>query len=246
MRHRLALLAALLMTAGCGAGEEQARPSSSATPSAALRTVPAGDTEHDTQVTLEPGDYRVPESEWSVAPFTVTFPAGWTAQYGHVFAQHFDEPDEFGFYAVEVDEVFRDACRGEGGPTREVGPAVDDLITALREQTGGAVVSAPVRTTLGGFPAKRVDLRIPGRLDLGRCQMASYGFTGLQVWYSRPADKYFVLLPGAVAHVYVVDVRGRRQVFLAQVGNPGSAADRAELQAVIDSIRIAAESPGQE
>jgi hypothetical protein len=68
--------------------------------------------------------------------------------------------------------------------------------------------------------------------------MARYGYSGLQVWHSERSDKYFVLLPGAVASVYVVDVHGERQVFLTQVGNPGSATDRAELQAVLDSIHI--------
>lgn len=37
---------------------------------------------------------------------------------------------------------------------------------------------------------------------------------------------------------YVVDVDGKRQVFLAQVNNPGSAQDRAELESVLDAIRI--------
>jgi hypothetical protein len=68
--------------------------------------------------------------------------------------------------------------------------------------------------------------------------MAEYGFAGLQVWYSEPADKYFVLLPGAVATVYVVDVEGERQVFLTQVGNPHSQTDLAELQTVLESIEI--------
>ena len=68
--------------------------------------------------------------------------------------------------------------------------------------------------------------------------MAEYGFAGLQVWYSEPTDKYFVLLPGAVATVYVVDVEGERQVFLTQVGNPDSDTDLAELETVLDSIDI--------
>jgi hypothetical protein len=79
---------------------------------------------------------------------------------------------------------------------------------------------------------------IPRRLDLDRCQMAEYGYSGLQVWHSKRADKYFVLLPGSVASVYVVDVNGERQVFLTQLGNPTSTTDRAELQAVLDSIQI--------
>jgi hypothetical protein len=199
---------------------------------------PANTADEGAHVRVEPGTYLIPSSEWSVADFTVTFPKEWTVQYGHVYGRHHDQSDEFGFYAVLVDEIFADACRGEGGRTQAVGPDVDHLVTALLEQKGGARTSKPVSTRLGGYPAIRVALSIPRRLDLDRCQMARYGYSGLQVWHSERSDKYFVLLPGAVASVYVVDVHGERQVFLTQVGNPGSATDRAELQAVLDSIHI--------
>jgi hypothetical protein len=191
-----------------------------------------------THVPVEQGTYLIPSSKWSIADFTVTFPDGWTVQYGHVYGRNGDQSDEFGFYAVVVDEIFADACRGEGGRTEAVGPEVEDLVTALLRQRGGARKGEPVSTTLGGYPATRIELRIPRQVDLDRCQMAEYGFSGLQVWHSAPADKYFVLLPDGVASVYVVDVNGERQVFLAQLGNPRSAADSAELQAVLDSIQI--------
>lgn len=185
---------------------------------------------------MEAGTYLVPSSEWSVADFTVTFPEGWAVQYGHVFDRHGDTDEEFGFYAVVVDEIYTNACRGEGVPM-DVGPRVDDLIAALLDQPGPRS-SEPERTTLGGYPAVRIDLEVPHNLDLEKCRLADDDVMGLQVWYSVPADKYFVLLPHAAASVYVVDVDGQRQVFLTQVSNHASAADRAELQAVLDSIHI--------
>ncbi len=234
------MLAAVCL-GGCSAESDaspQSERSESVTPSASLLSVPEWNPEDEGEhVPLEPGTYFIPSSPWSVAGFTVTFPEGWTVQYGHVFAQHGDTDDEFGFYAVLVDEVFADACRGEGGPTRAIASGVDSLITALRDQESGLRASAS-ETTFGGYPAARIDLRISRRTDLGRCQMAEYGFTGLQVWYSEPADKYFVLLPGAVATAYVVDLDGVRQVFLTQVDNPDSRADLAELETVLASIDI--------
>jgi Tol biopolymer transport system component len=152
-----------------------------------------------------------------------------------VYGKNGDEAEEFGFYAVVVDEIYTDSCAAEDETARAVGPGIADLYAALREQTGGSAVSEPVSTTLGGYPATRIDLKIPKHLDLARCRMAP---AGLQIWYSEPADKHFVLLDDATASVYVVDVGGRRQVFLTQVGNSTSAADRAELQTVLDSIRI--------
>ncbi len=241
--NRLAFAAGLLMLAGLTGcvGESEASDEPQPTPatgSDTLLSMPIAESGDDSPHPVEPGTYRVPRSAWTIADFTVTFPGDWTVQYGHVYARNADEGDEFGFYAVAVDEIFADACRGEGGRTKTVGPEVEDLVTALLGQRGGARKSEPVRTTLGGYSATRVDLRIPRQVDLDRCQMAEYGFSGMQVWYSEPTDKYFVLLPDAVASVYVVDVDGERQVFLTQVGNPRSATDRAELQSVLDSIQI--------
>lgn len=207
-----------------------AAPTSEAKDPASGRTMPAGDE------AVEPGTYRIPRSAWSVADFTVTFPENWSVQYGSIFARHQDEDAELGFYAVGVDEIFTDACHGES-ETTEVGPSVDDLVAALLEQPGPNA-SDPVDTTLGGYPATRIDLEVPQDLDLETCRLFEDGVRGLQVWYSSPADKYFVLLPDAKASVYVLDVGGQRQLFLTQTRAAASVEDRAELQAILDSIRI--------
>lgn len=241
--NRLALAAGLLMVAGLTGcvGESEAANDPQPTPatgSASLLSMPVASSSDDGSHPFKPGTYLIPKSSWAIADFTVTFPEDWTVQYGHVYATRDDEGGDYGFYAVAVDEIFADACRGEGGRTEAVGPEVNDRVTALRRQRGGAQKAKPVSTTLGGYPATRVDMWIPRRLDLDQCQMAEDGYTGLQVWHSERVDKYFVLLPGAVDSVYVVDVNGERQVFLTQVGNPRSATHRAELQAVLDSIHI--------
>jgi hypothetical protein len=219
-------------TAAAGEPTPASPTPSMATPQSMLKGDASGD---GTQIPLKPGNYIMPSSIWSVEDFWVTFPEGWTVQYGHVFARHPDQDDEFGFYAVTVDEIYADACRGERGGVVTVGPAVNDLVDALLEQPGTAK-RGPIDTRLGGYPAVRIDLSIPPRVQQRNCFMGPG--TGLQIWYSEPTDKYFALLPEAVARVYVVDVVGERQVFLAQVGDPKSAADRAELQSVLDSIRF--------
>jgi hypothetical protein len=100
------------------------------------------------------------------------------------------------------------------------------------------VTSRPVTTNLGGYPATRVDLRVPKGLDLESCRMAGAGALALQIWYSEPADNYFVLFAGAVASVYILDVGAERQVFVAQNRSPDSPEATTELEAVLDSIRI--------
>jgi hypothetical protein len=227
---------------GCGGGVTGEPPPStpSATPSATPGVTVSPFPSSDEPVAIEAGDYRIPISTWSVADFMVTFPKGWEVQYGHVYAKHSsdaeDAEDEFGFYAVVVDELYADAFAGETGDLRQVGPGVDDLAAALLKQPGPKA-SGPVETTLGGYPAVRIDLVIPESYDLTACSLASFGFEGLQIWYSPPADKYFVLLPDATASVYIVDVDGQRQVFLTQ-SRSAAAEDARELQAVLDSIRI--------
>jgi len=227
------LLAVLTACGGNGTAEPQASaPSATPSPTPDATTTPFA--ESTEPVAVEPGTYRIPSSAWSVTDFTLTFPEGWTVQYGNVYASNTDEDDEFGFYAVVVEGIYADACEGEIGDLMEVGPSVDDLATALLRQPG-PMASGPVETTLGGYPATRIDLTIPEGFDLEAC---SFEGIGLQIWYSPPADKYFVLLADGIASVYIVDVDGQRQVFLTQHRSATSDDDFAELQSVLDSIQF--------
>ena len=98
-----------------------------------------------------------------------------------------------------------------------------------------APTNGPFATTLDGYPATRVDLSVPKELDLDTCRL---GGLGIQIWYSAPADKYFVLLPDAVASVFIVDVDGQRQVFLTQHKTAASGSDVRELQEILDGLHI--------
>ena len=229
----LSLLVGLTGCGGDATGEPRA-PTPSATPSPTpdATTTPFADSTEP--VAVEPGTYRIPESAWSVADFTVTIPEDWTVQYGHVFLKHPDSPQELGFYAVVIDAIYADACDGSDGELMEVGPGIDDLAEALLRQPGPRA-SGPVETTFGGYPAIRIDVTAPEGVDLKACNLQGIG---LQIWYSPPADKYFVLLPDGIASVYIVDVDGQRQVFLTQYRSATSDEDLRELQAILDSIRI--------
>ena len=226
------LLAVLTACAGGGSGGGQAStPSTIPSPTPGATTTPfAYSTE---PLAIEPGTYRIPRSEWSLLDFTVTIPEGWAVQYGHVYLKHADTDDELGFYAVVVDAIYADACEGSNGELMEIGPSVNNLAAALLQQRD-PLASGPVDTTLGGYSATRVDLTIPEGFDLAPCNLESIG---LQIWYSAPADKYFVLLPDAIMSVYIVDVDGQRQVFLTG-GSTTSDEDMRELQAILDSIQI--------
>jgi hypothetical protein len=246
MRRSHAVSALLLVVAACGGDEHAAGTTSEATSSATSTDAPTTSearttTEPPTTLAaipagtgpIEPGTYRVAKSAWSFVDFKVTIPEGWSVQYGHVYQKHYDTEDEFGFYAVMIDAVHADPCAGTSGELEEVGPGVEDLAEALLQQPGP--LASRRDTTFGGYPAIEITLNIPAGYDLQPCNI---GEIGLQIWYSVPADKHFVLLPTGPALVYIVDVDGRPQVFVAQLRSNTSMEDFRELEAVLRSIRI--------
>lgn len=77
-------------------------------------------------------------------------------------------------------------------------------------------------------------MTVPDDLDAASCRLGEH----LQIWYSPPADKYFVLLDDGTASVYILDVKGERQVFLTQYRAGATADDISEMQTILDSIKI--------
>jgi hypothetical protein len=179
---------------------------------------------------IEAGTYRIEPSVSTVASVTLTLPDGWEAQDGLPYALSDSGPDaEAFFYFVTVSEISSEPCVGPSGLA--VGPSVDDLVSALLGQPL-TETSGPIDTTLGGIPAKRIDMTVPDDVDTAGCNVPG----GLQIWYRGLADNYFVLLEDGTASVYILDINGERQVFLTQVRAGTSTEDIAELQAIVDSI----------
>jgi hypothetical protein len=196
-------------------------------------TVAVGRSDFPASGPVEPGTYQIPPSAWNVAGVTMTMPEGWETQFGPPTAFKFSGGDtELALYFVTVDEIYSDPCQGEG-ELIEIGPTVDDLANALLDQPH-TVATGPVDTTFGGLPAKKIDMTVPADLDPATCRMGEH----LQIWYSEPPDKYFVLLGDATAHVYIFDVNGERQVFYTHYQAGATAEDISELQSIIDSFKI--------
>lgn len=183
---------------------------------------------------IEPGTYLVPSSIWSTVDFTITFPEGWRVREGNAFDTNGEHIDELGLSPFVVDTIYADACKGERGAQLDVGPRVDDLVDALLAQRGPAKTTT--QTTLGGYPATRVDLRVPDRLQTKNCFIGPG--TGVQIWLNGPKN-YLYLGPDGLLSIYVVDVDGQRAVFQSQyTPTYTSPEDQAELQQVLDSIQI--------
>jgi hypothetical protein len=164
---------------------------------------------------------------------TFTLPAGWTTEeYGELYKDR-DEPGEVKFITWVLTHVFSDVC--QWGTLVDVGTTVDELVTALTEQEGREA-SAPTSVTVGGFPAKRLELTVPADLDTATCT------NGVLRYWPAPgpdlSDGDCCAPPGSTDWVYVVDVAGNRLVVVARQHPGTSAENRAELQGVVDSIEI--------
>ena len=109
-------------------------------------------------------------------------------------------------------------------PDIAVGPSVDDFANALADHPL-LDVTDPVDVTLAGYSGKYLDLQVPA--DLSKCEVY------------RPFDPgLFAQGPSHQWHLWILDVDGLRFVVQA-VDYPGtSAAHRAELQAIVESIRF--------
>jgi len=115
-------------------------------------------------------------------------------------------------------------AENEGAPDIPVGPTVDDFASAIADHPT-LDATTPVDVTLAGYSGKYIDLQLPA--DISACH------------------PYFPWEPGIYAqgpsqrsHLWILDVDGIRIVVQSMDYASTSAERRAELQAIVDSIRI--------
>jgi hypothetical protein len=141
-----------------------------------------------------------------------------------------------------VDNVYTGGCHWRGTAlVPRVGPTVDDLATALSAQAGPGA-SPPTAVTVGGHLGKKVELSIPEGLDVTTCD-SDGDFPIFGRWYTDVPDSTFGAAPWTYGNgqhntVYILDVNGTRQVIDTMYLPGTSAADRAELEQVVASIRF--------
>jgi hypothetical protein len=162
--------------------------------------------------------------------FRFTVPDGWVgfSGVGVLPATGTEGPDGMGIVLGEVTGgMFADPCQWRAAdPEVPVGPTVDDLVNAFGEQAAYAA-SAPVDVSLGGYSGKRVTLQLPS--DVAPCDNGEfYPWVG-SIFAQGPDNRW---------DVWILDVEGDRIVAFATYFPGTSAEDRAEQQAIIDSIVI--------
>lgn len=184
-------------------------------------------------VRLQPAGHQGPG-----ATLTLSMPDGWTAT--GPFAGRGPDDDLFISYWY-VANVFGDRCNSAGELLDPApGPTVEDLAAAFVE-AWGPYATAPVDADLGGYSGKYMVLTLPtvsaecpsvnmnGWMETGATPVAA-GSVG-------EASRYYIA-EGQVEEIWILDVDGDRQVVNASHAPGTSADDLAELQEVVDSIRI--------
>jgi hypothetical protein len=192
------------------------------------------------------GTTYVIEDPCCVAPGRMTFTMSATGWYAPLEAWRIGKTVTGGSHTFDlyvtpyfVDNVYTGGCHWRGTELNPpVGPTVDDLATALQAQAGPGAIP-PTAVTVGGHPGKKVELSVPEGLDVTTCDSdGDYPIFGRFVSDGGYGAQPYTHDNGQHNTFYIVDVDGTRQVIDAMYLPGTSAADRAELDQIVASIRF--------
>ena len=177
-------------------------------------------------VIIEPGRYRI-------GNLSIEVPEGWSSMGTDILSKTGGLEDEAALLAVwPISGTYVDPCTDHTLVEPNPGPGIDELADALANQPG-TTADRPTATTVDGFPAKRVDVTVTA--DIDACQPIGSGFW---LWAAPDGDRRYVQGTDELNVIYLVDVDGERLTFNGRLSAATTAADRAELEAIIASIDI--------
>lgn len=209
-----------------GIGGPGATPTPSSAPAISATKMPRAGA-------LDPGTYYFDDPAFTqVTRLIFTVPAGWTAKGASEIGKGYG-PDEMMLTTWVVSHIYGDICQWRETLV-PVGSTVDELVSALAAQAG-RTASTPTDVTLGGFPAKRIELITP-EMEVASCHVKF-----LRYWPDPGPNEKGGLMSETGNHtdvVYAVNVSGKRLVVIARHYTGSSAQDVTELEAIVDSIRI--------
>jgi hypothetical protein len=167
-------------------------------------------------------------SEFDLVPFSFTVPDGWYSA-GWYIANGATERPRPGLLVafVPVGNLYADPCVSVlASPA--IGPTVDDLAAAAAAIPG--TVASPTRdVTLDGRAAKLVEYVIP---ESEACALDKF-----MIWRDQADGDLWEEAPfGETIRMWILDVDGHRFAITAVYQPTSSEADRAELQAIVESV----------
>ena len=194
---------------------------------------------------LEPGTYFIDPDGDPSTPLRVVYeiPAeGWS---GWIGAAKLADDGHVGVSITTVRNLVRHACRDHNPAKPPVGPTVDDLATALSNLAPFEVTSPPRDVSIYGYRGKHLELTVPDLEVEGEGDERRFArcITGkLKSWISPPAlagtFHGYNEEPGLTEEFWILDVEGTRLMISAVRSQRPPPQDHAELEAILDSIRI--------
>jgi len=248
---KLSSLLLSLLIAGCatGAPVSTIKPTASSGSGSAVRSATPADAAPGSVTDLLTGGRYLfrPLEEVPSLTIVATGPAGWRGFPSYAM----DGPDPVGIGApsgigiafLSADGMYSDPCHWdllgngvEGQPSDVVvGPAVDDLVTALRANTFYKS-SAPTPVTIDGYAGQELEIQLPDD-SFTTCDKTPGDADGHAFVFSGKAG-LFVYGPSNRWHLFILDVEGTRllAVVFSYEGTPQTDLDTA--QNVIDTMDI--------
>ena len=235
-----AIAVAAFLAAGCGTGQRvaSANPTVSSVtppPSVAPSQTPAPSAIPVASPTLREGPLAA--GAYVVAPFgeqgsqyhdmrfTLTLPDGWAgAPFETIWlnGEGNAPPDGAGLLFLTGDGLLTDPCLDGQDSYIPIGPTVGDFVDAVAKHP--LDTTTPVVAKLAGYSGKSFDLQVPA--DISKCDVY------------RPWEWLYAQGPSHQWHVWVLDVDGVRVLVQSTDYQKTSAKHRAELQAIVQSVKI--------
>jgi hypothetical protein len=131
----------------------------------------------------------------------------------------------------DIVTVYSDPCHWQT-TAASVGPTVDNVVAAFVAQKRGSTVT-PVDVTIDGFRGKQIDLVVPLTVKIASCDGGQY-----KSWTDAGGGERWNQAPGQHDLLDILDVNGQTTVIRRSFYPANTATDRAELQAIVDSIKI--------
>jgi hypothetical protein len=226
----LAIIVAVKVLPGSNVGDPTAS-STTPTPTGPLTSTPVP-LPADRRGALDPGTYVAGD------PFSLrvsfALPAGWVGTIGGPYRVDLGWADKSGGVTFSIfGVVSTDPCHSElGYLDPPPGGSVNDLATAFANMPSLQVTDV-ADVSVDGYSGKQLTIVAPD--SFADCTFS--GSDGYVLW-RLPLGRTYSMSAGERDRVWILDVTGTRLVIVV-TDEPGyTDAQRAELQAVFDSIRI--------
>lgn len=213
-------------------------------------SIVATSTPEPTITTLGPGERRLDAGTYRLdlnqlaggamefPAFLATVPDGWNARDGWILNRPRSGEDipPVAVQFWDVDQVYGHPCQWSG-TLFQPGPTVDHLAEALVD-IPLRNAAQPIDVTLDGYAGKYLEWSVPAGIDFADCD-AGGGEHYFESWTGNgwATDRYHQG-PGQVDRLWILDIDGARLVIDAFSMPFATTEERAELLAVVESIKF--------